>query len=177
MPTAIHARGRLLAAACPQMSRMNVGHRPAIHSPHRHPPRTAGFGRPRRPLGAARPFDPPPRPALGADLSEGRCSRDLFLAGAMRRPAGCGTGTGVPPSGGGPTRGGPRDPRYRPLGEPTAAPLRCGGLLSPASPPHSPWGPPFGARLTVYGGSKVGSIGAPRRATLRLPAALASPPK
>lgn len=51
MPTDIHARRRLLAAAGPRMSRANVGHRPAVRSPHRHPSRTAGFGRPRRPLG------------------------------------------------------------------------------------------------------------------------------
>lgn len=83
MPTAIHARRRLLAAAGPQMSRMNVGHRPAIHSPHGYPPRTTGFGRPRRPLRAARPIDPPQtrprRPtcrrvtAIGISFRQGPC--------------------------------------------------------------------------------------------------------
>ena len=72
MPTAIHARRRLLVAAGPRMSRMNGGHRPAIHSPHRHPSRTAGFWRPRRPCGLR-------------GLSKGPSERDLFLAEAMRR--------------------------------------------------------------------------------------------
>lgn len=103
MPTAVHARRRVTAAACPQMSRMNVGHRPAIHSPHRHPSRTAGFRRPRRPFGLRgllTPCEPGPE---GRVVGGSRREGSLFgrRHGATAR---CGTGAGVPPYGGEPTR-------------------------------------------------------------------------
>lgn len=46
IPAARHARRRIQAAACPQMFRANVGHRPVIHSPQRHPLQSAGCRRP-----------------------------------------------------------------------------------------------------------------------------------
>ena len=103
MPTAIHARRRVTAAACPQMSRMNVGHRPAIHSPHRHPSRTAGFRRPRRPFGLRGLLTPCELGPEGRVVGGSRREGSLFgrRHGAAAR---CGTGTGVPPYGGEPTR-------------------------------------------------------------------------
>lgn len=109
----------------------------------------------------------PASPALKAGLSEGHCCWDLFLAGAMRRPAGCGTGTGVPPFGSEPTRltrailNTGRWANQRPHRSTAAAYPR------PASPSPAPWVPPSGAQLRVRcEGSKVGRAGAPRRATL-----------
>jgi hypothetical protein len=41
-----HTLRRVPAGACPRLIRANGGQRPAIHSPQRHPLRTAGFRRP-----------------------------------------------------------------------------------------------------------------------------------
>jgi len=104
MPTAIHARRRLLVAACPRMYRVNVGHRPVIHSPHLYPSRTAGFRRPRRPWGCAA-YRPPARPALRVGLSKGQSKRDLFSEGAMRHRPGAVLERARPPSRGAHPRG------------------------------------------------------------------------
>jgi len=109
MPTAIHARRRLLAAACPRMFRANVGHRPAIHSPHRYPSRTAGFRRPRRPCGL-RGLSTPRKPGPEGRPVEGSKQRGSLFGRGHAATARCGTGAGVPPEGGAPTRGNPRDP-------------------------------------------------------------------
>ena len=85
MPTAIHARRRLLAAACPQMSRMNVGHRPAIHIPHRHPSRAAGFRGPRRPCGL-RGLSTPRKPGPEGRPVEGSLRLGSLSGGGHRAP-------------------------------------------------------------------------------------------
>jgi hypothetical protein len=59
MPMVGHAHRRLSTTACPQMSRMNVDHRPAIHSPHRYQPRATGFRRPRHLFRRSQPDEPP----------------------------------------------------------------------------------------------------------------------
>jgi len=109
MPTAIHARRRLLVAAGPRMSRMNGGHRPAVHSPHRHPSRTAGFWRPRRPCGL-RGLSTPRKPGPEGRPVEGSERKGSLFGGGHAATARCGTGAGAPPSGGAPTRDDPRDP-------------------------------------------------------------------
>jgi len=87
MPTAVHALRRLPAAACPQMSRMNVGHRPAVHSPHRHPRGRRGLGGRVVPEGNAA-LRSPVSPAREAGLSGNLCRRVLCSAEAMRRRPG-----------------------------------------------------------------------------------------
>jgi hypothetical protein len=109
MPTAIHARRRLLVAAGPQMFRMNGGHRPAIHSPHRHPSRTAGFWRPRRPCGL-RGLLTPRKPGPEGRPVEGSKQKGSLFGRGHEATARCGTGAGAPPTGDAPTRDDPRDP-------------------------------------------------------------------
>jgi len=85
-----HALGRLPAGACPRLIRANDDHRPGIHSPQRHPLRTAGFQRP-APSESGRDL-PPSRVRPDRDRSVVRtCEEDprkrIASTAARRRPA------------------------------------------------------------------------------------------
>jgi len=177
MPTVVHARRRVTTAACPQMSRMNVGHRPAIHSPHRHPSRTAGFRRPRRPHGL-RGLLTPRKPGPEGRPVEGSKQKGSLFGRGHAATARCGTGMGMPPCGGEPTRDNPAQslipaPRTNP-GPPTLKQHPTHPLAWPSRFLGAAIrGPAQGVRVQQPGTFQRVAVSYPR-----LPAALAGvPPK